>query len=64
MNLNEKVFTTILNRNVKLSEAPSYGQPILMYDAASIIKQANYKYHTHIDIKLLFSCFYNLLDVM
>ncbi len=28
----EKVFTTIIPRNVKLSEAPSFGQPINYYD--------------------------------
>jgi chromosome partitioning protein len=26
------VFTTIIPRNVRLSEAPSYGQPISLYD--------------------------------
>jgi chromosome partitioning protein len=29
------VFDTIIQRNVKLSEAPSYGQPILLYDVNS-----------------------------
>lgn len=29
------VFETIIQRNVKLSEAPSYGKPILLYDANS-----------------------------
>jgi chromosome partitioning protein len=28
----ETVFKTIIPRNVRLSEAPSYGQPILLYD--------------------------------
>ena len=29
------VFDTIIQRNVKLSEAPSFGQPVLLYDAES-----------------------------
>ncbi len=31
----EKVFTTIIPRNVRLSEAPSHGQPIITYDPKS-----------------------------
>lgn len=31
----EKVFKTMIHRNVRLSEAPSHGKPILMYDAMS-----------------------------
>ncbi|MEW6061315.1 MAG: ParA family protein [Bacteroidota bacterium] len=31
----EKVFKTIIARNVRLSEAPSFGKPILLYDALS-----------------------------
>lgn len=30
-----KVFNTIVQRNVRLSEAPSFGKPVLMYDAVS-----------------------------
>lgn len=30
-----KIFTTIIPRNVRLSEAPSFGQPIIYYDKAS-----------------------------
>ena len=29
----EKVFTTMIARNVRLSEAPSFGKPIILYDA-------------------------------
>ena len=31
----ELVFTTVINRNVKLSEAPSHGLPAILYDADS-----------------------------
>lgn len=31
----DKVFNTIIDRNVRLSEAPSYGKPIILYDAIS-----------------------------
>ncbi|PLX31873.1 MAG: chromosome partitioning protein ParA [Ignavibacteria bacterium] len=32
----EKVFDTIINRNVRLSEAPSFGKPVILYDALSV----------------------------
>lgn len=31
----DKVYQTVITRNVRLSEAPSFGLPILMYDATS-----------------------------
>ena len=31
----QMVFSTIIQRNVKLSEAPSFGKPVLLYDAES-----------------------------
>jgi chromosome partitioning protein len=31
----KKVFKTIIHRNVRLSEAPSHGQPIIIYDKSS-----------------------------
>jgi chromosome partitioning protein len=31
----QMVFKTIIQRNVKLSEAPSFGQPAILYDADS-----------------------------
>jgi chromosome partitioning protein len=30
-----KVFSTVIHRNVRLSEAPSFGKPIILYDAIS-----------------------------
>ena len=36
----DKVFRVVVPRNVRLSEAPSYGQPVLMYDIASRGAQA------------------------
>jgi len=32
---NEKVFETVIPRNVRLSEAPSFGEPIIYYDPTS-----------------------------
>jgi chromosome partitioning protein len=31
----EKVFNTIIHRNVRISESPSYGKPVILYDAVS-----------------------------
>jgi len=31
----DKVYQTLINRNVRLGEAPSHGKPIILYDAAS-----------------------------
>jgi chromosome partitioning protein len=31
----DKVYDTIIPRNVKLGESPSFGKPILLYDAQS-----------------------------
>jgi chromosome partitioning protein len=31
----DKVFQTVIHRNVRLSEAPSFGKPIILYDAVS-----------------------------
>jgi chromosome partitioning protein len=33
--LNHKVYNTLIPRNIRLAEAPSYGQPINMYDPKS-----------------------------
>ena len=34
-NLNQNIYKTIIPRNVRLAEAPSYGQPINIYDPRS-----------------------------
>ena len=34
-NVNERIFTTIIPRNIRLAEAPSYGMPICEYDKSS-----------------------------
>ncbi|HZW38153.1 MAG: ParA family protein [Syntrophothermus sp.] len=31
----EKVFKTVIHRNVRISEAPSFGKPVILYDAIS-----------------------------
>ena len=33
--LGEKVFKTVIPRNVRISEAPSFGQPVILYDIKS-----------------------------
>ncbi|MEE9464588.1 MAG: AAA family ATPase [Candidatus Neomarinimicrobiota bacterium] len=35
----DKVYETTIQRNVRLSEAPSFGKPIILYDAASVGSQ-------------------------
>jgi chromosome partitioning protein len=32
----DKVFESIIHRNVRLSEAPSFGKPVILYDAMSV----------------------------
>lgn len=34
-NFQDMVFKTLVNRNTRLAEAPSYGQPAILYDASS-----------------------------
>ena len=31
----DMVFDTMIQRNIKLAEAPSYGKPVILYDAES-----------------------------
>lgn len=39
----DKVFTTVIPRNIRLAEAPSFGQPIILYDVSSAGAQAYLK---------------------
>jgi chromosome partitioning protein len=34
-----KVFNTVISRNVRLSESPSFGKPVILYDAVSVGSQ-------------------------
>jgi chromosome partitioning protein len=36
----EKVYNTVIPRNVRISEAPSHGKPVLVYDTACVGSQA------------------------
>jgi chromosome partitioning protein len=36
----EKVYKTVIPRNITLAEAPSYGRPVMLYNAASAGSQA------------------------
>ena len=38
--LGDQVFSTVIPRNVRLSEAPSHGKPVVLYDAHSKGSQA------------------------
>ena len=39
-NLNQRVYNTLIPRNIRLAEAPSYGMPINMYDSKSAGSEA------------------------
>jgi chromosome partitioning protein len=41
--LGEKVYDTVIPRNVRVSEAPSYGRPVLLYDHDCVGSQAYIK---------------------
>jgi len=38
--MGDKVYETIIPRNVRVSEAPSYGKPVLLYDLKCLGSQA------------------------
>jgi chromosome partitioning protein len=41
--LGDKVYNTVIPRNVRISEAPSHGKPVLLYDHACVGSQAYIK---------------------
>ena len=41
--MGKKVYDTIIPRNVRVSEAPSYGKPVLLYDLKCVGSQAYLK---------------------
>ena len=40
LHLKDKVFKTVIPRNIKVSEAPSHGKPVLLYDISCIGSQS------------------------
>ena len=46
--MGEKVYDTIIPRNVRISEAPSYGKPVLIYDLKCAGSQAYLRLATEI----------------
>ena len=47
-NSNQKVYDTIIPRNVRVSEAPSYGKPVLVYDLKCVGSEAYLRLATEI----------------
>jgi len=47
-NSHEKVYDTIIPRNVRVSEAPSYGKPVLVYDLKCVGSEAYLRLATEI----------------
>jgi chromosome partitioning protein len=46
--LGDKVYDTVIPRNVRISEAPSYGKPVLVYDLKCVGSEAYMKLATEI----------------
>jgi chromosome partitioning protein len=47
-NVKEKVYATVIPRNVRVSEAPSYGKPVLVYDLKCVGSEAYLRLATEI----------------
>ena len=41
---NEKVYTTVIPRNVRLSEAPSHGMPVIVYDKTCVGSKSYFRF--------------------
>ena len=46
--MGKKVYETIIPRNVRISEAPSYGKPVLVYDLKCVGSEAYLRLATEI----------------
>jgi chromosome partitioning protein len=46
--MGRKVYDTIIPRNVRVSEAPSYGKPVLVYDLKCVGSEAYLRLATEI----------------
>ena len=46
--MGDKVYQTIIPRNVRVSEAPSYGKPVLVYDLKCVGSEAYLRLATEI----------------
>jgi len=46
--MGRKVYDTIIPRNVRISEAPSYGKPVLVYDLKCVGSEAYLRLATEI----------------
>ena len=47
-NSKQKVYDTVIPRNVRVSEAPSYGKPVLVYDLKCVGSEAYLRLATEI----------------
>ena len=47
-NSGQKVYDTVIPRNVRVSEAPSYGKPVLVYDLKCVGSEAYLRLATEI----------------
>jgi chromosome partitioning protein len=46
--MGSKVYDTVIPRNVRVSEAPSYGKPVLVYDLKCVGSEAYLKLATEV----------------